>query len=51
MVINEELAEIFGEMADIQEIEGNRWESLAYRKVSANITALGEDNAAFLVYM
>ena len=43
MVINEELAEIFGEMADIQEIEGNRWESLAYRKVSANITALGED--------
>ncbi|MCL4451868.1 MAG: DNA polymerase/3'-5' exonuclease PolX [Candidatus Thermoplasmatota archaeon] len=42
-MINEELAEIFGEMADIEEIEGNRWESLAYRKVSANITALGED--------
>ena len=43
IVINDELAEIFSEMADIEEIEGNRWESLAYRKVAANLTALGED--------
>ena len=42
-MINDELAEIFSEMADIEEIEGNRWESLAYRKVAANLTALGED--------
>jgi DNA polymerase (family 10) len=42
-VINDELSEIFAEMADIEEIEGNRWESLAYRKVAANLTALGED--------
>ena len=42
-MFNDELSEIFSEMADIEEIEGKRWESLAYRKVSANIAALGED--------
>ena len=42
-MFNDELSEIFSEMADIEEIEGKRWESLAYRKVSGNIAALGED--------
>jgi len=42
-VFNDKLAEIFSEMSDMQEIEGNRWESLAYRKVAANLEGLGED--------
>jgi len=42
-VFNDELAWIFSEMGDMEEIEGNRWESLAYRKVAANLEGLGED--------
>lgn len=42
-MFNEELASIFDEMADMEEIEGNRWESLAYRRVAGNISSLGED--------
>lgn len=42
-MFNEELAEIFSELADMEEIEGQKWESLAYRKVSASISGLGEN--------
>ena len=42
-VLNSELARIFGEMADMEEIDGNRWEALAYRKVSMSILALSMD--------
>ncbi|MFG1519234.1 MAG: helix-hairpin-helix domain-containing protein [Thermoplasmataceae archaeon] len=42
-MINQEIAGIFDEMADMEDLEGNRWQSLAYRKVSASILALGED--------
>ena len=38
---NSEVARIFDELADMEEIEGNRWESLAYRKAAASIRALG----------
>ena len=38
---NSDVARIFDEMADMEEIEGNRWESLAYRKAAASIRALG----------
>lgn len=40
---NRELASIFQELADLEEIEGNRWESLAYRKVANSITNLTEN--------
>ena len=42
-MINQDLSGMFDEMADMEELEGNRWQSLAYRKVSASIQALGED--------
>ncbi len=38
---NSEIAIIFDELADMEEIEGNRWESLAYRKAAASIRSLG----------
>ena len=38
---NSEVARIFDELADMEEIEGNRWESLAYRKAAASIRSLG----------
>ncbi|MEM0156692.1 MAG: helix-hairpin-helix domain-containing protein [Thermoplasmataceae archaeon] len=38
---NSEIATIFDELADMEEIEGNRWESLAYRKAAASIRSLG----------
>ncbi|EQB72632.1 MAG: hypothetical protein AMDU1_APLC00005G0011 [Thermoplasmatales archaeon A-plasma] len=38
---NSDVARIFDELADMEEIEGNRWESLAYRKAAASIRALG----------
>lgn len=40
---NRDLAAIFQELADLEEIEGNRWESLAYKKVAASILTLSED--------
>ena len=42
-MINQDLSGMFDEMADMEELEGNRWQSLAYRKVSASIQTLGED--------
>lgn len=42
-MFNQDLATIFEEMGDMEEIEGNRWESLAYRKVAESILSLGED--------
>lgn len=42
-MFNDDLAEIFYELSEMEEIEGKRWESLAYRKVAASISALGED--------
>ncbi len=40
---NRELASKFNDLADMEEIEGNRWESLAYRKVALSISTLSED--------
>lgn len=40
---NQELAAIFQDLADMEEIEGNRWESLAYGKVALSIATLLED--------
>ena len=42
-MINQDLSGMFDEMADMEELEGNHWQSIAYRKVSASIQALGED--------
>lgn len=42
-MINAELVSIFEDLADMEEIEGNRWESLAYRKVANSISLLSED--------
>ena len=42
-MINRELSSIFEDLADMEEIQGNRWESLAYRKVARNISLLSED--------
>lgn len=42
-MLNEELSSVFEDLADMEEIEGNRWESLAYRKVSTSISLLVED--------
>ena len=41
LVLNDELAAIFEEMADMEEIEGRKWQSLAYRKAAASISAAG----------
>lgn len=43
MMINQELATIFEDLADMEEIDENRWKSLAYRKVAASISLLSED--------
>ncbi len=40
---NRELASLFQDLADMEEIEGNRWESLAYGKVALSIATLVED--------
>ncbi|MEM0158976.1 MAG: helix-hairpin-helix domain-containing protein, partial [Thermoplasmataceae archaeon] len=40
---NSELASIFEDLADMEEMEGNSWESLAYRRVAASIAVLSED--------
>lgn len=40
---NRELSSKFHDLADMEEIEGNRWESLAYRKVALSISTLSED--------
>ena len=40
---NDDVAEIFYELSEMEEIEGKKWESLAYRKIANNISALGED--------
>lgn len=42
-MINRELSGIFEDLADMEEIEGNRWESLAYRKVANRIAILAAD--------
>lgn len=42
-MINWELSLIFEELADMEEIEGNRWESLAYRRVANSISMLAVD--------
>ncbi|MCL4326866.1 MAG: helix-hairpin-helix domain-containing protein, partial [Candidatus Thermoplasmatota archaeon] len=42
-MINQDLSGMFDEMADMEELDGNHWQSIAYRKVSASIQALGED--------
>ncbi len=42
-MFNDDLAEIFSELADMEEIEGQKWESMAYRKVAMSISGLGED--------
>lgn len=42
-MLNEELSLLFEDLADMEEIEGNRWESLAYRKVATSISLLSED--------
>lgn len=38
---------MFEELADLEEIEGNRWGAIAYRKVSASILKLTEDISAY----
>jgi DNA polymerase (family 10) len=40
-VLNDELAAIFEEMADMEEIEGRKWQSIAYRKAAASISTAG----------
>ncbi|HLH85253.1 MAG TPA: DNA polymerase/3'-5' exonuclease PolX [Thermoplasmataceae archaeon] len=40
---NSELASLFEDLADLEEMGGNRWETLAYRKVAASIAMLSED--------
>ncbi|MDS0257350.1 DNA polymerase/3'-5' exonuclease PolX [Thermoplasmatales archaeon AK] len=40
---NSELASLFEDLADLEEMGGNRWEALAYRKVAASIAMLSED--------
>lgn len=40
---NRELSSRFHDLADMEEIEGNRWEALAYRKVALSISTLSED--------
>ncbi len=42
-MINSELSSIFEDLADMEDIEENHWESLAYRKVAKNISMLTED--------
>lgn len=42
-VKNQELAAIFEDLADLEEIEGNKWGAISYRRVSASILALSED--------
>ncbi len=42
-MLKDELSRILDEMGDIEEIEGKRWEALAYRKASASIAATGKD--------
>ena len=42
-MINEEVAELLEELADMEEIEGNRWESIAYRKAAGSIRSLSID--------
>ena len=42
-MINQDVADIIDEMADMEEIEGNRWESLAYRKAASSIRSLSVD--------
>lgn len=42
---NRELSLIFQDLADMEEIEGKRWESLAYSKVAMSISTLIEDVA------
>ncbi len=42
-MFNDELAEVFSELADMEEIEGQKWESIAYRRVAMSIAGLGED--------
>ncbi|WP_188681442.1 PHP domain-containing protein [Thermogymnomonas acidicola] len=40
---NAELADIFMDLADMEEVEGNRWQSLAYRRVATALADLSED--------
>ncbi len=42
-MFNDDLSDLFYELGDMEELEGKRWEALAYRKVAANIAGLGED--------
>ncbi|MHB1708299.1 MAG: DNA polymerase/3'-5' exonuclease PolX [Thermoplasmataceae archaeon] len=42
-MFNDELADVFLELADMEEIEGQKWESIAYRRVAISIAGLGED--------
>ena len=42
-MFNDELADVFSELADMEEIEGQKWESIAYRRVAMSIAGLGED--------
>ncbi len=42
-MINRELSRIFEDLADMEDIEGNRWESLAYRRVANSISLLAID--------
>ena len=42
-MFNDELSEVFSELADMEEIEGQKWESMAYRRVAMSIAGLGED--------
>lgn len=42
---NRELASLLQDLADMEEMEGNRWESLAYSKVAFSVATLLEDVA------
>lgn len=44
-MINKELSAIFEDLADMEDIEGNHWESLAYRRVANSIFMLADDIA------
>lgn len=42
-MINGDVADILDELGDMEEIRGNRWEALAYRKAASSIRSLSTD--------
>ena len=42
-MLNQKAAEILEEIADMEEMDGKRWEAIAYRKAAQSIMSLGKD--------